>query len=823
MFFKRRFAPFFLSCFTLLAALGSTAQTVTHTVTGRIVDSLSGKGIEYATIAVTDDSSRVVTAAAADAAGRFTLTVKRDGTFLLTAQSLGYTPVTRNITLPADKTKIDAGVFRLVQGVAIDEVTVAVQKPLIKSDADKITYSVEADPEATTSTLADILRKVPQISVDAENNVRLNGQTNFKVLVNGKNSPMFSNNLSDVISSMPAGTIKDIQVITNPSTKYEAEGAAGIINIITTKKTTNGFSGSVGAGISSFNSYSGNAFISAQIGKLNFSARYMAGRHGTPETTNRIETDYFLPEPGRSLVAGNGEGYRFMQNLGIEASYEIDTLNLLTLSVSGFDGKHRNNSFSDTRYWDGNGDIIRQYTNDNRSKNGFSSISASLDYQHTFRKPEHTLTISYLLNTNPNRTDYTNDIEGIVDYQTYQESSRDRASLNEHTVQVDYYNPITEKHQIETGVKYIVRLNDNNSDILRMYDEATGWQPYDDGNNNLDYTQHIFGLYGGYLFKLKKFSAKAGFRLEGTINDGMAKTSDGPLKFDNRQFDVIPYVNLSYAIKPSQSLRVSYTQRLQRPDIRQLNPYVNESDPMNIRYGNPNLEAVISHSFSANYSIFNTSWNLFLGVNGSFSNNTISEIKEVLDEGVTATTYENIGRRQMYGINGSYSYRLQTRLNVFVNANLNYSVIESKSRDLSNEGFNWGGFLGIGVGLWKDANFRANAGMFSMPVSLQGRNSSFYFTGVSLIQKLFKKKLDVTLSMQEPFNKFRKFDNRTEDSSIRQYSEFRMQSRRLSFGVNYRFGKLNTRVKKTSRGIKNDDRIDTGSQQEQAASSSGGM
>lgn len=806
---------FFLVVFTFTYTLNATAQTALHTVTGQIVDSLSGKGIEYATIAVANDSSRIITAAAADASGRFTLTVKQNGTFRLTAQSLGYTPVSRSITLSANKSKVNAGVFKLVQGLSIDEVTVAVQKPLIQSDADKISYSVEADPEATTSTLADILRKVPQISVDAENNVRLNGQTNFKVLVNGKNSPMFSNNLSDVISSMPAGTIKDIQVITNPSTKYEAEGAAGIINIITSKKTTNGFSGSVGAGVSSFNSYNGNAFFSAQIGKLNFSTRYMLGRNGTPETTNRIETEYFGSNPGRSLVAGQGEGYRFMQHLSLEASYEIDSLNLLTLSISGYDGNHRNNSFSQTQYWDESQEIIRQYTNDNRSKNGFGSISASLDYQHTFHKPEHTLTVSYLLNTNPNKTDYTNDIEGIVDYQTYMESSRDRASLNEHTVQIDYYNPLTEKHQIETGIKYIARLNDNNSDIQRLYDQAEGWQPYNDGYNNLDYTQHIFGLYGGYLYKLKNFSAKAGFRLEGTINDGLVKTFEGPLEFDNKQFDVIPYVNFSYTIKPSQTLRISYTQRLQRPGIRQLNPYVNESDPMNIRYGNPNLEAVISHSFAANYSIFSPSWNLFLGVNSSISNNTVSEIKEVLEEGVTATTYENIGRRQMYGINGSYSYRFQTRFNVFINANLNYSIIESKTRDLSNEGFNWGGFMGIGVGLWKDANFRANAGIFSMPVSLQGRNSSFYFTGASLIQKLFKKKLDISLSIQEPFNKFRKFENHTEDSSIRQYSEFSMQSRRVRFGVNYRFGKLNTRVKKASRSINNDDKMDNmGNQQD---------
>ncbi len=178
------------------------------------------------------------------------------------------------------------------EGVELKEVTITAQKPLVKIDPDKIVYSMESDPEAQANNALEMLRKVPLITVDAEENITVNGQSNFKVLVNGKSSSMMSTNFKEVLKSLPANTIKDIEVITNPSSKYDAEGVGGIINIITTKKTINGYNGSVSSGVDARGSLNWSAYLATKIKKFSFSSRYYGSQFIQPESStsswNRI-------------------------------------------------------------------------------------------------------------------------------------------------------------------------------------------------------------------------------------------------------------------------------------------------------------------------------------------------------------------------------------------------------------------------------------------------------------------------------------------------------------------------------------------------------
>ena len=201
---------------------------------GQVVDAANDSPVSFATTALLRDSTAVA-AVAADAQGRFELSAEAAGDYRLQITMVGYNPETQPVTLRTAAT--DAGTIRLRQGVDIDQVTVTIQKPLVTADAEKTTYSVEDDPQAASSTLEEILRKVPQLTIDAEGNVKLNGQSDFKVLVNGRSSAMFKN-FKDVIRSMPASQIKKIEVITEPSMKYDAEGAGGIINIITDARSS---------------------------------------------------------------------------------------------------------------------------------------------------------------------------------------------------------------------------------------------------------------------------------------------------------------------------------------------------------------------------------------------------------------------------------------------------------------------------------------------------------------------------------------------------------------------------------------------------------
>lgn len=223
-----------------LLPLSMTAQQK-FLLRGQVVDAANDSPVSFATTALLRDSTAVA-AVAADAQGRFELSAEAAGDYRLQITMVGYNPETQPVTLRSAAT--DAGTIRLRQGVDIDQVTVTIQKPLVTADAEKTTYSVEDDPQAASSTLEEILRKVPQLTIDAEGNVKLNGQSDFKVLVNGRSSAMFKN-FKDVIRSMPASQIKKIEVITEPSMKYDAEGAGGIINIITARKEFDGYNGSL--------------------------------------------------------------------------------------------------------------------------------------------------------------------------------------------------------------------------------------------------------------------------------------------------------------------------------------------------------------------------------------------------------------------------------------------------------------------------------------------------------------------------------------------------------------------------------------------------
>ncbi|MBQ1989921.1 MAG: carboxypeptidase-like regulatory domain-containing protein, partial [Rikenellaceae bacterium] len=366
-----------LLALTLLCSSASAQNTTNYSIEGRVVESSTDKAIGYATVALLQTDSTVVAAVAADATGVFKLNAKAKGNYTLQISSVGYTTLNRPIEIIEERTKL--GRIALEQGVDIKEVVVAVQKPLIVADDEKLAYSVEDDPDAATSQLVDIMRKVPQLSVDAEGNVLLNGQSDYKVLVNGRSSSMMSKNFKSVIESMPAGSVKKIEVITNPSTKYEAEGVGGIINIITNRKVTGGYNGNVNISGSNHYFLNGNAYFAAQAGKFSISASaYMQGTKS--RLTHRGEgfREVFDDPTMHLMTSSTGMKYNG-KYLGayFNASYEIDTLNLITLEGGYHNGKNRSNANSKTEIFSIDNNRVMAYDNYLDSRYDYNSYWAS--------------------------------------------------------------------------------------------------------------------------------------------------------------------------------------------------------------------------------------------------------------------------------------------------------------------------------------------------------------------------------------------------------------------------------------------------------------
>jgi len=786
-----------LSFFVPLSLVAQNKVT-NYQVTGQIIEKITGNGVPFATVIIKNDSLKVKKAQACDVNGHFSIDLNAPFNYIIIVSSVGYKELSMPLTV--SKLKTDLGKISVEEGVLLKEVTVTAQKPLVKIDPDKIVYSMESDPEAQANNALEMLRKVPLITVDAEENITLNGQSNFKVLVNGKSSTMMSTNFKEALKSLPANTIRDIEVITNPSSKYDAEGVGGIINIITSKKTIDGYNGSVSSGVDARGSLNLSGYMALKIKKISFSSRYYGSQFVQPESRTSVETEYFnntdyhyLRSNGNSTYKGVSNGYTG------EASYEIDSLNLISLSFWGYQSSYENNGFTETQYMNIDNDITRLYNNHLKSHNRSGSLSGNIDYQRTFKKPDKSLTFSYKLDNNPRTLKNTSGIDGIINYPSYSQLSENDAVGREQTFQADYYDPVTKKHQVEGGVKFILRQNTSNSEIFRDNMKL-------DNVNDLDYNQYIMGLYAGYLVKWKKLSTKAGLRLERTWNDGNSKTSGINTDFTNRLFNLVPYITFSYMPKQGQTIKLSYTQRLSRPGIWYLNPYVNNSDSLNISYGNPMLKSEVSHSFELGYTYFTPKLNFSATSSSSFANNSIERISRVESNGATVSTYENIGKDQLYGLNLYLSYRPSGKLNIFFNGGVNYSKLEANTGySITNQGFSYRGSLGGRQTLWKDGSVNANLGIYSSSIMLQGKSSSFYYTSLGVSQYFLKRKLMLSVSTTDPFWYRKKYNNESKDITFSSYIENSYPAQNVRLSVSYNFGKMDLQVKKARRGIKNDD------------------
>lgn len=437
--------------------------------------------------------------------------------------------------------------------------------------------------------------------------------------------------------------------------------------------------------------------------------------------------------------------------------------------------------------------------NTRSGKSSYGSLSGNIDYQKTFKKPEKSLTFSYKLDNNPDNSDNSTEVNGIVNYQSYKQTSSNKANGREQTLQIDYYDPLTKMHQIEGGIKYILRQNTSTSESYKNEVKLTN-------TNDLDYDQHILGAYAGYLFKWKQFSTKTGLRLEQTINNGVSKVSDKDYEFKNKLFNIVPYVTISYMPKQGHTIKASYTQRLSRPGIWYLNPYVNDIDSMNISQGNPDLQSEISHSFGLGYSYFAAKFNFSVNSSAAFVNNSIESIITLKGKGATFTTYQNIGKYQNYGLNLYASYRPNGKVNIYFNGGSYYSKLEANNGyPIANKGISYRGSLGMRLSLWKDGSVSMDGFFYSPGVSLQGSSSSYYSSGIGVSQYMLKRKLMLSMSVSNPFPRDRKYSSDTEDKMFYMHNETIYRLQYVRFGLTYNFGSMNASVKKARRSIQNDD------------------
>lgn len=810
---KERLFSLFLILFCVWSAEAQTNNSGSFTIKGQVVDSLTNETVPYATlrIALASTPQKAVKLLACDTDGKFETSLTSPGSYIISLQSIGKAPAERRFTVSEKNRNLNLGkLYMNEDNQRLDEVTVTAQKPLVKVEIDKLSYNLEDDPEAKTSNTLDMLRKVPMVTVDGDDKIQLKGSTNFKIYMNGKPSNLLSNNPSDVLKSMPANSVKNIEVITDPGSKYDAEGIGGIINIITTKNALQGYTGTVRGSASTLGRYRGSGYVSAKIGKVGLTANYTYNYENSPWNDSRslredfTETrEHTLSQIGRSKRKGPFQfGY-------LEGSYEVDSLNLLTLGVNLFDGKMKNRSEYSVNMLDIDGNPVYNYDRRSRAESTFGSTDVSLDYQHSTHKKDELLTLSYRFSRNPDNSDDYTDIYNNHNYtqiRRYPESNINDASTSEHTGQVDYTTPTWKDQTFEAGVKYIFRQSRSETERSVYNDSINQWENVTANDASFRHTQHIYAAYLGYVVKLNKFGIKAGLRAEGTgLNVKYALAPDK--NFDTHYFDLVPNGTLSYQINMTQQVRLGYNMRIQRPGIWYLNPYVNNVDPQNISYGNPNLDSEKSNNINFNYSMFAQKFSINASASYTFVNNSIEQYTFIDPSmpGVSQRTYGNIGKKQQTGFFLYGNWNAATFFSVYMNAGLDYTDLRSDHNDMKNSGFSGRLFMGTRFNLPMDFRIDVNGGYFSPWIQLQGKGSSFHFIGFRLNKDFLKKKLTVTLGCESPFWKTMKMEQTTTDRNFNMVSTNYRSMRDFRISVSYRFGTLKEAIKKVRRGISNDD------------------
>ena len=800
------------SLFIFLCLIISTkALASDYQVKGVVVDSL-GEGEMFATIRIfsTIDSIKPILMGVTDEKGAFSQTLKNEGNYLLKIHSTGKSELSKDFVINASKPVVDMGTLTIKDNAEVlNEVTVMAQRPLITKEIDRIGYDVQADADSKTATIIEMLRKVPMVSVDAQNNITVKGSSNFKVYKNGRPNTSFSNNPKEVLSAIPASMIKRIEVITEPGAKYDAEGVGAILNIVTNDDTTiKGIMGNVSAQITTLGTPQGSVWLTSQIDKVAISA--YAGTYNMNKLSSEDETytHYDYKDSGSSMDyiskgTYNGWGTWF----GADASWEPDTLNLFNISFNGYWHDLDVPGTTSTKMTAADGTPIYSYNAKYHYPQSYLDFTGNVSYQRSTHRKGETFNISYLVSTTDQNQDQTQEFYDMVNMPVAYTGTHSLFNLNfiEHTIQADYTRPFAKYHTIDVGAKYILR--DNHSTTTTQY------LGVDTTFSDFSHLTQVLAGYGEYRFKWKSLSAKAGIRYE--YSHLNAKFNDGSQpNFSKNLNDWVPSAALSWQVNDANSLTFNYASRINRPGISYLNPAV-EEHVNSTSQGNPNLSSARHNSMKLTYMLIRPKFNLNVSANYEFSNNGIVSYVTAIDNHIYST-YKNVGRNNTLFLDANIQWSITptTQLNAYGSAYR--AEYEIKEQGLQQARWLWGASARLTQQLPWNLRLEVAGGrnsgnvnnVYSYTENITNDGWNYYLS----LQRSFLKenRLTVSIFALNPIGSSSQLSRQYfVNGDYTGYSNTKMMNtgKLAMLRIAYRFGSVNAQVKKTSKSISNDDII----------------
>lgn len=724
---------------------------------------------------------------------------------------LSFSPIAALAQAPvntADSLKLQA----IHDSLDLQGVEVVAQKPVVKMTTDKMTYNVQQDADAKTITLLDMLRKVPMVTVDGQDNVTVKGSSNFKVYVDGKPNQMFQNNFSQVAKSMPASMVKSIDVITSPGAKYDAEGTSGVLDIKLMHQSgqpnsdcSNCYNGNVELSLSNKGERA-NAYIGGQHGKLTYSAMGMFAWQdfGNLKVTNTRLQQTSLGESLQTTDVEFKQKHPFSFG-NFTLGYALDSLSTINVSA-GVNGGYTNqnmqprNSFSGGPY--GNG---FSYVYNSNQRNRFMGANASADYQR-WLNADHTssLTLSYLFDYNParnrTRTTYNEvaDVMGLTLSDLYSDSHTWGTS---HTGQADLTLDLGKGQTLETGTKFISRRNKSDS---RLYDIVDGNDVLNDAGSMLYRNlQSIVAGYAQYKLTKEKYNARFGLRYEHTFeNVKYAEHSDR--NFHKDYGNLVPSGSIGYNITPTSNLGLTYTMRISRPGISQLNPYTDRTDPTALTYGNPSLAVVKSHNVTLAYNFFTPKVMFNVSLSHDYIGNEIENYQFVDADNKYNSTYANNGKSRNTSIDAFIRWVATKTTTLMLNGNVAYG--DWKAKELGYHNWGWSGRAYVGLEqqlLWK---VKSSFGVFAQTrqYNLMGYNSGMQFFNASLTRSFFKDRLELSARYANPLRSHLIINQHSAGADFSNHTHVSIPLQVLALSVKWNFGNTKKQFDQHKSKINND-------------------
>ncbi len=777
---------------------GNKGPVIKGKIEGQVIDSLTSEPLSYSSIALKKKGSTIsLDGVLADDNGFFKFNDVNTGNYDLYISFVGYPDKIVTVETTLKTPDFNIGKIFLSPSVnLLNEVEIVEERMLVENKADKLVFNAENDASIAGGDATDVLRKVPMLNVDLNGNVSLRGSQNVRILINGKPSGMFSSNVADALKMFPADQIKSVEVITSPSAKYDAEGSAGIINIITKKQNIEGVAGSVNASVGNRqNSLFAN--INAGKGRFGLSSGgavfYSIPAKGTTEF-ERIDklSNGFISQIGTQKTS------RLGGNASLSAFYDFNGYNSInsTFNFRGF-GFDNEGSLIGKISQQGLLDTFNRTTN---GENFFGGFDWNTDYTHKFANRDgQQINFGVQYSKQNNNQDFNLEETHVFNLLDRNTDLNNEGVNHEVTIQVDYEHPFTKAVKLETGAKTILRtiISDYNS---QAFDLNTGYTPL---TERFDYGQNVFAGYASLNFILaRKYSVITGLRYEQTKIEG-SFDNDTNLNFSDIKYEnFLPNLTISRTFSGFRTLKLGYSQRIQRPSLQYINPFNNNADFLNRTIGNPLLNPELVKQVELGYNFTYKGFSTFSSLFYKHTDDIIEQILILDDNQLSVNTFENIGTNNSIGFNTFITktinlFTLRTGGNIATyNAKglINGEAAERKSYEYN---------IFLNGELKITSTFKADFfGFFRSPVrTIQGDNPAFTIYGLGL-RKEFKD-WSIGISMIEPFNNDKFFKSNIETDEIKQSTSFGIPFR--SFGLNFRYKFGNVNFKERQSKVKNSD------------------